>query len=181
MEMKRECKFTVGNYYKDRDGFVEQVESTDISAGKIETSVASYYLNGRISNYGFDKGYDLIPSEVDQNGNTLALEVGKKYVSANERVFEVIFERDGQYLATEINRDLSILIYNRAGIVESLYPQSYSLVSEYKEPQVSYINVYRNLVGVPHKTRELADAAAATQKDGDRIACIKITEGQFDE
>ena len=52
---------------------------------------------------------------------------------------------------------------------------------EYKEPQVSYINVYRNLEGVPHKTRELADAAAATQKDGDRIACIKITEGQFDE
>ena len=184
MEMKRECKFTVGNYYKDRDGFVEQVESIDISAGKIETSVASYYLNGRISHYGFNKGYDLIPSEVDQNGNTLltlALEVGKKYVSANERVFEVIFERDGQYLATEINRDLSILIYNRAGTVDSLYPPSYNLVSEYQEPQVSYVNVYRNLVEVPHKTRELADAAAATQKDGDRIACIKITEGQFDE
>ena len=293
-----ECKFKVGSYYKDREGHTEQVESIDISSGKIETNVARYFLNGHYRYRNSERNTDLVPievdhngnlipekdvepesfevdkyyynrkgekMEVDQNGNTLltlevgkkyvaanervfeiiferdgqylatevdpaigrglsiliynsegildslssnymlvseykepqaslvpmevdqnvnvmlSLEVGKKYVAANERVFEVIFERDGQYLATEVGSGLSILIYNSAGIVESLYPPRYRLVSEYKEPQVSYVNVYRNLVSMPHMTRELADAAAATQKDGDRIACIKITEGQYDE
>jgi len=260
-----ECKFKVGSYYKDREGHTEQVESIDISSGKIETNVARYFLNGHYRYRNSERNTDLVPIEVDQNGNTLltlevgkkyvsanervfeiiferdgqylatevdpaigrglsiliynsegildslssnymlvseykepqaslvpmevdqnvnvmlSLEVGKKYVAANERVFEVIFERDGQYLATEVGSGLSILIYNSAGIVESLYPPRYRLVSEYKEPQVSYVNVYRNLVSMPHMTRELADAAAATQKDGDRIACIKITEGQYDE
>jgi len=61
---------------------------------------------------------------------------------------------------------------------------SYDITSEWKELRVGYMNVYRYdkhglylLVSIPHLTRKEADNNASPR----RVACIKVTEGQFDD
>lgn len=56
------------------------------------------------------------------------------------------------------------------------------------KPSVSYINVYKNTLGhlYPHdrlvRTREEADTLADEDSDYfTRVACVKVTEGQYDD
>ena len=122
--------------------------------------------------------------------NSLKLEVGKKYLVANQgRVsyVKVVFISDNGLCEYPVivekyrtdTEEVFLGCYTIAGL--SVIGRSYDITGEYHEPVTvtRYINAYKDWLGGTFNTRKEADNLAS---EG-RTACKKITvtEGEYDD
>ena len=112
----------------------------------------------------------------------MKLEVGKKYKTDGGPVFIIIGQHPVSNLFLAACGDHAyIYTFDEEGRGVN---NGFNLTTEYKEPRVGYVNVYENVIGsfqtsiTLYQTREEADMFAVNPS---RAACIKITEGQFDD
>lgn len=109
----------------------------------------------------------------------MKIEVGKSYKNREGNKATVLYQftcgRFAVVVDTGDHRD-QLYYVDQEG---RCYNTHSDLISEWVEPKTYYVNVYAAGIILPalHKARAHADRHAAEN----RIACVKLTEGQYDD
>ena len=89
---------------------------------------------------------------------------GYKYVGIDNDGYSIVWRLGGFFIDDEQN--------------------VYDLIGPWAEPKLWYVNVFKDGSGKFYTSRKRADTDALLMKGyapKERIACVKVTEGQFDD